>query len=329
MERDDDRAWAEVAERGARGRLPLREDNRPRAIQLALPSSARRSAELLGWYASVRSQQSEDDGDARSLGQHLLSHIVACGDDDSLTEMRRMQREEAFPGARWLGFSAEELEDRLLDESIQGLDAGDVLDVVIVPARRIVRNDWDLTNAIVAALKEIQEELRRGEGVPAYWNEPGATGGAYAPKSEEGCQNALWPRLRDKLRGYRVMATEEERFVGPKRVDFAVDAETVGGATARVVVEAKVARDRYGPAKLVRPVREQLVDRYMKPLGVSEGIYLVFWFKGSKGVDYPKGWASAEALKRTLSAEADRLPDADGIHVTPVVLDVSASWRER
>lgn len=326
----DDRSWAELERRIEEGLVPTREEQYPFGVRLEIPDASGRERILLSWYRLVRERSGgEDDSEATLMARALLVPVLRTGGPEGLAVLKRFRREEAFPGAEWLSFPIREYQDRLLNERREAVPAGSLLDAVVGETRRLVRDGRDLATAVVAALDEIQAELRAGEGVAGFWNEPSPTGTpnpAYDPKKEEGCQGVLWPRLRAKLAAYGVR-TVEERFIGPNRADLLIEAETLGGGRATTIIEAKVARLGYGPAALVRPVRTQLYDDYLSRLGVEHGVYLVFWFKGGH-YDGPRGWPSPDRLLRDVQEKADTLVPM-GARVESVVLDVSGPWREQ
>ncbi|MBB6553355.1 hypothetical protein HD593_008150 [Nonomuraea rubra] len=73
-------------------------------------------------------------------------------------------------------------------------------------------------------------------------------------------------------------------------------------------------------------MQTQLVERYLKPADLRQGIYLVFWFShenwNNKDSRYTRGKRYAyDKLVTELSQQAIRLRDSNDICVTPIVVD--------
>jgi hypothetical protein len=106
------------------------------------------------------------------------------------------------------------------------------------------------------------------------------------------------------------------------RIDLTLTAARATSTTlARVLVEAK----RVDNAGLLTALQDQLVARYLEPLGLTHGLYLVYWIRSEQR---PPGWSRSAArdmseLQAELTQQAKAVTRTLGIEVIVYVLDVS------
>ncbi|WP_156819591.1 hypothetical protein [Pseudonocardia sp. HH130630-07] len=93
-----------------------------------------------------------------------------------------------------------------------------------------------------------------------------------------------------------------------------------GNHSIRTVAEAKTINN----VEVDTALREQLVERYLRPLALRHGLYLVYWVRRDRR---PPGWHKSRGEDRDsyldeLRAQADAVR-VDGFHVVPYILDIS------
>jgi len=319
MASDDDSSWAEFAQLLAQGDVPLG----PEVYDFEAFSAPRNPARLpilAQWYAIVRRSQHGDMSPAHDLAGHLMRQIQAIDGPEAIAELRRLQQRRAFPGAEWLSFEILSLEDRYLSDSSAGWKPGELLSFLNRESFAVVNTEHDLFEWVCQAIEDIQEALQeRGEGVAGFWD-------GDCPKEELGCQNVLWPRLKERLNSLGV-TNVEERYIGRNRCDFWVELPRPNAAPLAVAVELKIARRGYGPTRLVHPVETQLWDTYLRPAQLHHGIYVVLWFRDPERYDHPRSWASPGKLREDLASECVRIEQAHQIALKAYVVDLTARPR--
>lgn len=189
------------------------------------------------------------------------------------------------------------------------LDSGDA---------RLIRDSAGLRTVLVEQLAHIQNDLRRG-GFRSLWDgEPGDDNAS--PKSEDTISDWLVEQLKLRLKPHVVLDREiqvtrrKDAGIGT-RID--ITASSGGAQIARVPVEAKLVNNR----ELSTALSDQLVDKYMKPTELTDGLYLIYWVPLELR---PKGWTKkhpdAGGLANELRAQAElQLPRR---YVDVFVLDI-------
>lgn len=92
------------------------------------------------------------------------------------------------------------------------------------------------------------------------------------------------------------------------------------GDSIRALIEAKT----IGNVEVDTGLTAQLVDRYLRPLGLRHGIFLVYWVRPDQrrsNWSMSRG-ADPEVLLGQLREQAASVR-ADGLHIVPFVLDIS------
>ncbi|MBB5980924.1 hypothetical protein [Kribbella solani] len=186
---------------------------------------------------------------------------------------------------------------------------------------RIVRDEAGLAAALMEELDRIQRYLVDQDGFKEIWN--GYPGQANAaPEAEDIISDWLVRRINERLKPHLVadrelQATHHKGAGTGRRMDITVT-RTGSGTEARVIFEAK----RVEHPDLMTALRNQLVDQYLKPLGLSRGIYIVYWVNATKR---PETWKSTHddraALRVRLEAQAAQLASQATVDV--YVLDIS------
>lgn len=321
--KDDDWAWSELQGLIDAGRPPEQTpDHSP-----ALPRNALRIPTIMSWYAAVRKGQVGQDHVIGNVRDILERFITEVGDADVIEHLRRLQTENAFPGAEWLGYQIIRVEDRLLSE-VDTMSAGQLLDFVNREGFGLVLSERDLFEWACQALEDTQEDIgKRGYQAAGYWNHCCAKEAeVWTPKTETECQNVLWPYLREKLRNLAIVGVEE-RQIRADRADFWLEQALPNDQSRKVAVELKVARKGYGMQQLVAPLDTQLWKRYMEPFNCRHGIYIVLWFKNPGRYGYPTVWETSEQLLNELNELRDTVSQGHSVDIACYVIDVATEFR--
>ena len=173
-------------------------------------------------------------------------------------------------------------------------------------------NPGDLAALVMDRLRELADQIRRGntDDWRQYWNEPHEQ--LPAPKHEDHCRDALLSDLRQHL-PQEVDAQPEGQYANDKRADMRVSYEDF-----QVPVEIKKSMHR----DLWSACKNQLIKLYTSaPDTDGYGIYLVFWFGKEHTQASEEGRPSnSEELKKRLEAT---LSPNEARKISVCVIDVS------
>ena len=202
---------------------------------------------------------------------------------------------------------------------------------------RLVRNDDELLDAVLESLErfQIQHTQRTLPAVERFWNHEGMgqRRQGFRPKDEEFLSDEIARWLRDDLGSNRnVIVGREVQPRRGKKPDITVEAaipangmHTTEESPPCIVIEVKGCWN----AKVKTALESQLIDDYLKPHGLTHGVYLVGWFVCDRWDGPWRG--SKNCLAATTYAEAvgyvDQLANPfDGrqrpFRISGVVLDL-------
>ena len=168
-----------------------------------------------------------------------------------------------------------EARSRATDSSYPGLPPRQLLHLLSRADARLVRHDHDLLEVVIAQLGELQREITELRHYRFLWDSPGPGG---TPKSEDTISDWVSQRLQARL---QEAFFQREAHVSSKgqgigtRIDIEATATTATHppGKALVIAEAKLITNKH----LMTAMHSQLVQQYMLPKGVHQGIYLVYW----------------------------------------------------
>jgi hypothetical protein len=322
---DSDWAWQALHRLIETGTPPRREpssSHRP----LRLPRNPSRLPVLADWYAHLRGSRVEHkEGWGSSDIEHLLiAMIVTMGGEEAIEQLKRLQRENAFPGAEWLSYEILRIEDQMLSMTDKVMEPARLIDFVNRDALGVVLNQRDLFEWVCQAIEDIQERLeRQAAQVHGYWNRHDEE---WEPKTEPECQNVFWPTVRDRLANLGIVGVEE-RSIRAHKVDLWVEKPLGGGQPACVAIELKVARKGYGYKHLVKPLETQLWRKYLEPSGCRHGIHVVLWFKDRARYPYPTSWEAPSELLEELDQLRCQIMEQHGVSLACYVIDLTTVTR--
>jgi hypothetical protein len=190
---------------------------------------------------------------------------------------------------------------------------------------RLVRSDADLLDVTLKQLDRLQHDIRHDGAFHELWNDP--SGSSPSLKTEDDISDWIRRRLKDRLNDGMVIDREVQvaRLHGHgigTRIDLTLTAATAPSRPlARVLVEAK----RSDNAELLTAMNDQLTERYLVPMGLRYGIFLVYWVRPDQR---STGWTHGQGpdmsnLMSQLTDQADVVLRTVGAEVAVYVLDVS------
>jgi len=160
--------------------------------------------------------------------------------------------------------------------------------------------------------------------VEALWNNPRK--GPCGPKDESFLSDFVAEHLERDLRERHAIVNREPEVHRGNETDIRIDAllpGRLGESPDRitVIVEVKGCWHR----KLKTAMQTQLVEQYMRPNGIEDGLYLVGWFNCRKWNDGRQKSApnmSTEEAQEFFNQQAAGL-SGDGLNVRAFVLDAA------
>ena len=204
-----------------------------------------------------------------------------------------------------------------------------LLDVAIY---RLVRTSADLQMVLVEEISAIASDAK--EHLSCLYYPRKATKskriGAQESLHEDALQAYLHCRLSDRLKGRvleqgaRVILNREPLTTKDQRLDIKVEAPTLSGGIATVVIELKWSAH----PKVSTSLRDQLGQEYLINGNVTHGIYLIGWNSAGrwrdKTVPAPADLRSPEAWRNAFIAQAKAFSQTHAtISIIPLVIDLA------
>lgn len=211
-----------------------------------------------------------------------------------------------------------------------------VAPLLVDGSKRLIRSGADAVDGVVAAIEQFERNLHHASPsqIEDLWNTPRRA--PATPKDEERISDKICEAVRQYYREH-ALAAEREVQVFRRRVP-----RTLGGAPGsevdilvRISAAGTSDRDpivipievkRSGNDEARTGLRDQLVNRYMRELGASYGVFIVVWLDAPA---LPSGhrpvWANREDAQAELNRQASDVADeTDGaVRVATIVLDAS------
>ncbi|GAB3219285.1 hypothetical protein GCM10027447_01780 [Glycomyces halotolerans] len=208
------------------------------------------------------------------------------------------------------------------DLAVKPLKPSDLLQLLDQADARIMRSAEDLQSALLHQLDTIQHELRTTGLYRDIWNQ---FKNYATPKNEDSISDWLQRQLR--LRFKRPIFIDREVQVRrPSEHGIGTRIDLTASTTSytrhreaiRVIAEAKLVNNN----EVNSAMQEQLYEKYLDPLQLSHGLYLVFWVRPDQR---PNEWSRAahpdpDALLQQLQVQAERIT---GSEIIPYILDIS------
>jgi hypothetical protein len=264
---------------------------------------------------------STHDEDARRVRSHVLDRLAQLG---AVDELIGLMNERGPAEGRIIGRYLRAAREQAADLTYIRPTAAALIEIASSSDVRLVRDDEDLAGVLINMLDNLQIEVAQQGAYRDLWNI--GVGGEDRPKSEDDISDWIRRQLTTRLaRGGAVdrelqVLRRTQSGVGT-RIDLTATSPTRANELARVVVEAKLVGNR----SLMTAMQDQLVEQYLKPLGLRYGIYLVYWVQPDQR---PSNWpvtigAQREDLMSDLATQAETIVSRDGCRVTSFILDIS------
>ncbi len=261
----------------------------------------------------------------------ILDALVSRGTQTSIDAIRRTIQE--LPQLTWLTHVLRRATRIHRDLTWSPVASSDLEQLAQVRQSRLIRSEADLFAATLDALGAIQRVLQGDTpSSPLLWDTF-----ARRPKSEDEISDYLRTELTNRLGGRGAIVNREVQVrrqptagMG-ERTDIRIDGNP--RTTSELFVESDqltIAVEVKGSwnSGIESSIKTQLVDRYMKDLHSSHGIYIAIWFD-------PESWnnndgrrrrakrhGTAAMLLERLVAAAELVSD-DRRKVEVIVLDAS------
>jgi len=277
---------------------------------------------------------------ARSRGvlrDGIMNVLCARGSIESCIQLRRIAA--ALPDqTMWLHYRLQQTLSTVRRNEWDPLPLPDLAAVLASDYKRIVRDNSDLMNLVLESLTALQKQLKETT-LPAVedlwqWEGAGLKRKNFRHKDEEAISDYIARWLRDRNGSKSgVVVNREVQPIRGKRTDVLVEAwsHSLEGRNRqetplRVTIEVKGCWN----GQIKTGAKEQLLDAYLRPFGLTHGIFLVAWFHCPS---YPKLDPNQttdlkhEMIADARQAVADFVKPAQisGFTIAPVVLDCRLS----
>jgi len=218
-----------------------------------------------------------------------------------------------------------------------------VAEILLAEQKRLIRSEADAVEGVLEALRQYERRLHHSSPheIEDLWNRP--HGAAPSPKEEERVSDKICAAIRDYFERYAMTADREvqvfRRTISRQQngtpgseVDVLCRIPPVGisnNSASPIIlpIEVKLSHNSEVPTGL----RRQLVDRYMRQLGASRGIYVVAWMdRPTADSSLRPRWGTRQEAIEDLEQQASDVEAGEGgIIVAVCVIDASLNSSNR
>ncbi|MCB0181122.1 MAG: hypothetical protein KDI62_23050, partial [Anaerolineae bacterium] len=217
------------------------------------------------------------------LRNNSLNNLVSRGTKQSLEQLNRIQNNLNVE----LGYFIHQAEALTRTEAWQPISPQDFHALLQNRKTRWVQTETQLLEIVVELLDQLNEELQEGHNgaTPAaidLWNEyPHGNNPhikpKFTPKDENRLSDYIARYLKRELEGKNIFISREPQIRRGNYPDIFVETRLISqeehcGYTIAIITEVKGC---WNEKELRTAMKEQLVDKYLKPHGRRHGIYLV------------------------------------------------------
>lgn len=238
----------------------------------------------------------------------LISTLAGMPDETSTQALSALLQEHKL--AHWSDVLRRAAFDQQLTRRKARFQPASVLQVCATLANLKPANAADLWALTLDHLKQLRRDIRHGNtnDYRQYW-------AGTEPKLEEDCRDTLLSDLKQRLTPLDVSAEPEGRYADEKRADIRVSTQGYN-----IPVEIK----RESHADLWKAISEQLIAKYTRDPGCDGfGIYLVFWFGGTKQPPPFDGGTRPQAPQELEDRLTRTVPDGHRHKIAVLVMDCS------
>lgn len=273
------------------------------------------------------------DDAARDLRNQLISWL---GDQRDLAAVEVLREIESKFGAKypWLRRPRSRAERAYRMARWTPIDPRSTAEVLVARDKRLIRNNQDALDGVVAAIEEYNRRLRSESPseVDDLWNRP--RGAPATPKEEERISDKICVAVRNYFRDFAVVADREVQIARRKvaataggapgsEVDVKYEVPAIGTVSGDAIVipiEVKLSHNAGARTGL----KNQLVDRYMPQLGTDSGVYVVAWVGSNRAAGYRALWSSIDkAIAQMPSLVQTAVGSRSNFDVRALVVDAT------
>ncbi len=320
---DDEYAWADLEFRLSRSDVIFGSELGEPWWKGLISNNSFKINTLAEWFLLTQIQKLPKKFLSDDISGLLLESIKNIGGQCAIDELNNLINNSNDLNLKYLSFHIIQIEDKMINDSVNPWEPGNLLDFILKDKFGIVNSDRDLFVWVRESLEEIKDTIElRGEGTPGFWNQIDRR---REPKHEPECQSVLWALIRPKIESYG-LSNIEEHFIGPNRADLLVEKIVNDGNNFQILLELKVARKNYGEAELIDPIETQLYKTYMFPKVCKFGIYVVLWFKESS-YNYPAKWETPDDLLSDIIQRSKKVENEKGVNIACYIIDLTTPYR--
>ncbi|ONI87994.1 hypothetical protein ALI22I_19810 [Saccharothrix sp. ALI-22-I] len=266
---------------------------------------------------SLRSGYTDSRHHAQNLRIRVLRQLADTGSVDELVALRhdRPELDQRIITTTYLRTA----KTRQAELTLARTTPQDLLELLRSSDARLVHDDADLVKVVLRQLDKLQHTIKNQGAFRDIWN-------GNQPQTEDDISDWIGRRCEELLasgvvvnREVHVVRNRDRGGIGT-RIDLTATAHSQSSDHALVAIEAK----RSDNHELLTAMSNQLIDRYLIPIGRSHGVYLAYWITPEQR---PQSWsrstfpASEELLDRLRQQANDARNQ--GMHIAPYVLDIS------
>lgn len=241
-----------------------------------------------------------------SLRSNVFRHLMAWEDPAATTAMERLATQ--FPQYAHLRVAVAEMQERDRIASWEPPDTGEIVRLLDDPSARMIRSNDELLAVVMDCLDDLGRELHADGMLPLLY---GTDGNGNPDQSkllrEEHISALIAHELRQRLERLGAGIHREVQVNRANRTDLWIQVANQGQRREprNLIIEAKKASNE----EIRTALPNQLIERYMKPRGVTHGVYLIFQ-------DRELG-----TIEATLQGQVE-VARAEGINVAVHVIDI-------
>jgi hypothetical protein len=202
----------------------------------------------------------------------VLRGLRERGTSEAVAAIREIAKR--LPNLSWIKFTGLEARQIVMRKTWDGNSPKDILNLVRSSDNRLVDNEEQLLEVIIASFKRYQR-LLLGEKPAVYdlWNT-----NDWTPKKETFISDHVVRHLENDLKDRGIVVNREVQIRRGQETDIHIVAirEKQDGSMDQVKVIAEVKGCWHSEVKTA--MQTQLRDRYLKENQCGHGLYLVAWF---------------------------------------------------
>lgn len=257
------------------------------------------------------------EADARRVRRYLLQSMANRG---LVSELVSLMDERPEPDLEHIRYLVQDARAREAVTKWRPVPPGTLMEFLARGDARLVRDSAGLLAVLLEQLDQIQQDIHGRASFRFLWDKEPGTKDA-SPKNEDTISDWVAHELRLRLNPHvvvdrEIQVTRRSNAGVGTRID--ITASSGGTDVGRVIFEAKLVNN----PELQTAIDNQLVGQYLAPIGITHGIYIVYWTTPKlRPKNWHKKYPDAEALAEALREQAQRHGPTK--HIEVIVLDIS------